>query len=193
MKRQKIEIPRDIRNTVKSRITKRVALAAALTLAVAVLIYFFGDTVFASFGSPSKEILYVILLVAIPLSFGIPFSFIDRTWCGEVTRVDIRTESASGGALRNGARIYTKHFVDLEIKRNDGKIIDRTVYEGTAATGRKFSAYQVGDRVVHVYGTKHIQVIHDNVSRPTVCVVCGTENPTDEKVCGSCGHTLHII
>ncbi len=193
MKNSKIKIPRDIRDTVKSSITKRVILAAFVALLVGVMIYVFGDAVFGSFGSPSKEIVYICLLVAVPLSFGIPFKLIDRTWTGEVTRVDIRTESATGGALRNGSRIYTKHFVDIEIKLDNGKIIDRTVYEGTAATDRKFNAYQVGDRVAHVYGTKHIQVIHDNVSRPTVCVVCGTANPPDEKICDSCGHTLHVV
>ena len=193
MRRQNIEIPRDIREKVKNAIVKRALFASVITVMVAVLIYLFGDTVFGSFGSPSKEILYAVLLLAVPLSFGIPFKLIDSTWCGEITRVDIRTENAARGALKNGAGIYTKHFVDIEIRLDNGKIIDRTVYEGAVPTGRKFGMYEVGDRVVHVYGTKYIQVVHDNMSRPTVCVVCGTENPPSEKQCGKCGHTLHII
>ena len=193
MKRQEIKIPRDIRETVKRKIYKRVFWTLVLTIAVGIALYLFGDTVFASFGSPSKEILYTILIVAVPLSFGIPIKLIDRTWTGLITRVDVRTENAVGGALRNGSRIYTKHFVDVEIKLDSGKIIDRTVYEGAVPTGRKFSTYEVGDRVLHVYGTKHIQVVHNNVSRPTICVVCGTENPPEEKECGKCGHTIRIV
>ena len=193
MKRGKIKLPRDIKSTVSSKIYKRLGLALATEALVCILIYLFGDTVFASLGSPSKEILYAILIVAVPLSFGIPIKLIDRTWTGEITRVDVRTENAVGGALRNGSRIYTKHFVDVEIKLDSGKIIDRTVYEGAVPTGRKFSTYEVGDRVLHVYGTKHIQVVHNNVSRPTICVVCGTENPPEEKECGKCGHTIRIV
>ncbi len=193
MRKEKIKIPRDIKETVEKRIYKKIVLSVLLMILLAVFLLLFGETVFASFKSPGKEIIYVILFVAIPLSFGIPFSLIDRSWTGEITRVDVRNEIAVRGVVKNGAGIYTKYFADIEIKLDNGKIIDLTVYVGAVVSDRNFNTFKVGDRVLHIYGTKHIQVVHENESRPTVCVVCGTANPPGEKRCDSCGHTLNII
>ena len=192
MRKDKIRVPRDIKELTDRRIYKKVVLSIAFMVIVGVLLFLFGETVFGSFGSPSREILYAVLILAIPLSFGIPFSLIDRTWCGEITRVDIRTENTKSTVVGVGG-IYTKYFVDIEIKLDSGKLIDRTVYEGRVPAGRQFNMYQIGDRVVHIYGTKYIQVVHKSESRPTVCVVCGTSNPPGERQCDSCGHTLQII
>lgn len=192
MRKEKIRVPRDIKELTDKRIYKKVIFSVALMATLGVLLFLFGDTVFRSFGSPSREMLYAVLILAIPLSFGIPFSLIDSTWCGEITRVDIRTENTKSTVVGVGG-IYTKYFVDIEIKLDSGKLIDRTVFEGRVPTGRQFNMYQIGDRVVHIYGTKYIQVVHENESRPTVCVVCGTANPTENRKCDSCAHTLHIL
>ena len=193
MRRKKIQPPRDIKDLVHKNIAKRIIKSVLVMATLGVIFCFLGEEMFASVPSPSTEMIYVLSIAIVPICFGIPHKLIDRSWTGEITRVDVRSENAVRGGLilSNYIAGYTKHSVDVEIKLDNGKIIDRTVYEGVVPMGRNM--YEVGDRVVHVYGTKYIQVVHDNLSRPTICVVCGTENPPAEKACGKCGHTVHII
>ena len=192
MSRKKIQPPRDIKDLVHKNIAKRIIKSVLVMATLGVIFCFLGEEMFASVPSPSKEMIYVLAIAIVPICFGIPHKLIDRSWTGEITRVDVRSEYASRGALKNGAGIYTKYFADIEIKLDNGKIIDRTVYVGVIASDRNFNTFKVGDRVVHLYGTDHVQVIHENLSRPTVCVVCGTANPPEETHCDTCGHTLHI-
>ena len=190
---EKIKIPADIRDYKLKKQMRHLIPCAILLLAVAVFIALWGDMLFGGFGAGNQATVYVALLI-IPFAVtGVPLCFFGRTWIGTVGRVDreLSTDFANK-AVGTYSGMYTKESVVLWIRLDSGKVITRTVHEANANRQQKFDTYKAGDRVIHLAGTKYLQILPTPASQEIICVICGTENPVDNKKCDLCGHTLRL-
>ena len=141
-----------------------------------------------------KMLIYVALVVLPVFIFKIHKLITDRTWKGEVIGINVNmglVRSVNGRGVRDGS------YLILQIKREDGKIVEHLVSVFSYLNGMKSSCakaefaeddYAVGDKVYHYYGLSHLLVVHSNNSRE--CVICGANNPHENDRCFYCGHSI---
>lgn len=185
----KVEIPADIAAMVRYRNRKRiVAFFIELCAVIAVLIY--GWTI------PNLEIknyvAFGIIFLILPFVLtGVPFCLLDKSCCGEIVDIEIKTEvRIEKGTPKMGRPIY-KNIVYAKIKLESGKVVRKKVYEELADTkGSRLETLLVGDVVVYVSGMIAVQRISDDERKDNFCVVCGALRPSKEEKCYNCGHTL---
>ena len=193
MANEEIKLPRDIKVYVLKRVIKRVFLAVLVQIALASIFWFFGDQIFGSFSQSNRIILYTALLFAVPFAFGVPFKLIDRTWIGEIEKVSVSTKLDWHGVKPTYESMYVKVYVDLCVRLENGKTLERRILADDIIGRQNFDVYENGDKIVHIYGTDHVQIITKKVTEPRICIICGTSNPQNERTCTTCGHTLNII
>lgn len=190
---EKIRVPADIREYKNKKAARRLIPFAVLLVAVALFIFLWGDMLFGGFGAGNQATIYVLLFLIPFAATGLPVALMGRTWIGTVVNVDreLSTAFRSKSPGKTGD-MYTKESVVLYIRLDSGKVINRTVHECDANRSQKFEQYREGDRVLHLAGTKYLQVLPTAASQEIICVICGTENPVANKKCDLCGHTLRL-
>lgn len=187
----KITVPADIKKYVTKNTVKKITHWLLLTMFIGLLIAWFGERCFSRLNIGFKYTIYAALLVW-PFFISKTYKLFDRSWCGEI--VDINSEYSTDSELSfkpTRENRFLKETVYFSLKTADGKIVRKKALESRANPHNISKYYKIGNRVLHIYGTNYIQVKSENAEK-TICVVCGTAAPADNKQCPTCGHTLNI-
>lgn len=193
----KLKLPHDIKVHIAKKLFPRILLFTTLIIATVFVERVFHSTLVAHYAG-AGGLYYVIIIPNIMLLSGVPKEFIDKSWRGEIVGVYVKKHldntqyiPASCESMRD------RYSIHLKLKLDDGNI--KTVeachdYEkfDENLKGVRYT-YKVGMRVLHVYGTKCIQILPNDDSEWINCVICADNNPIERDKCQSCGHTLHII
>lgn len=187
---KKIIVPKSVRKTVVFAFIKRFILL----LLYLVIAYVFIDYVLASMYADANMgnlsfTVFVFLVIPFVLS-GIPVKFFDRDWYGEIISVDLKNAEPKDIDNHSKAAISQTAL----IKAANGKLYKRKIFdEGALFYNDRENVYNVGDKVIHVYGTDYLMPIRTiEKNKPTVCVVCGNKSPLEKSVCRCCGCSLEI-
>ena len=186
----KVEIPADIAAIVRQRKRKKiVTFAVWLSISVAVLIYAWTIPQLAF----KNYIAFGIVFLILPFVFtGVPFVLRDKSCCGEIVELSVKTETV----FDKSARVRSSGFVNVvyaRIQLEDGKTVRKIAYkEWVNAKQKKLDVLQVGDVVVYISGMHFVQRISDDERKDNFCVVCGALRPSKEEKCYNCGHTLNF-
>ena len=198
MKTLKPILPDDIQKEVTRYVLKRALPFAIVEIFMIVFILLYGNESFKMVDVTVRMLIYVALIVLPVFIFKIHKLITDRTWKGEV--IDIKVEA---GYSSTGKHLFKANYLILTIKREDGKIIERTinsfyvaerrptfVKSGLSAGKAEYAEddYAIGNKVYHYYGLPHLLVVHSNDSRE--CVICGANNPSKNDRCFYCGHSI---
>ena len=137
--------------------------------------------------------IFAALMIAPAFPLEIPFLVFDKTWAGEIISKseDTYVGPDDNKQVRVG-RLAVKKIQKLKIRLDNGKEIEHTVYDNRARHAYRDNTYNVGDRVIHVGGTRYIQAVAIGDSDTLICVICGTESRADMPTCQVCGKSLKI-
>ncbi len=194
-KKTQIIIPKDVRAHVNKRIAKRIVKAAALfAFTVFALVWYVNDfwTSIRYWTVP----VYAGILIGVYFLSKIGDVLRDRTWCGVIKTVDVKTTlRVVGGRSR-----YWVNTVHITVETEDGKTKKCVAFEGRADDSRDGVAlsfylknYAPGVEIVHIRGAEYYQIDPDNNPDTMNCVVCGYDNSEGVEICETCGHTLRLI
>lgn len=187
----RIKVPADIKKYVTKNVVKRITQWLLLTLFIGLLIVLFGERCFSRLNVELKYTIYAALLIW-PFFISKIYKLFDSSWYGEIEKIEIKYTTDSERSFKPSLEtLYTKETVIFYIKTSGGKSVRKKVIENRSNPDNSSKYYKVGDKVLHIYGTDHIQIKNENTER-VICVVCGTAEPADKKQCTTCGHTLNI-
>lgn len=211
MNKTQLIIPKDVQNHVNGRIARRVLKAAAL-LAAEIFVFVWYAQDFWSSIRYWTVLVYAAILVATYFMSGLHAVIRDKTWCGVIEDVKVKTTIAVRGNVskRSIATVGRYNFGDqgrctintvyATVRREDGTIVECVAFEGNAddtGDGSAMSFYlknfRPGDRIIHIRGAKYYQIDPDEDRTAINCVVCGDNNPKENEKCHACGHTLRLI
>ena len=191
-------IPRGVKRFVLKRRLKRIIpfllLAVSLILVVAYVPFV------KELSELNRGIILVVGVILICAITGVPFKLIDRSWEGEVIKIQVKARRDEGmgeypysGRAVIDARLFTEKKVNavlyLTLKTPNGKI--DTVRVGALSNDEerdRDGGYKTGDRVLHVGGTDYTVVL--NCDERVRCCVCGMTSDIHNDVCPGCGHSL---
>ena len=188
-----MNLPSDIRDYIKSNISSKI-IKWLLTTAAIVILLCVTNSSFDVANEKVKSVIYTILLIAPIFIFKLPSLFFDRSWSGVIKRLftDDELHLESRAFLRtqgwNSRDIVVYAEVQLDNKE-ETQIVElyRGKYDNQSAS--LLSIYEVGNKVIHIKGTKYNQIISE---KNITCVVCGSTNKRNNRVCSECGHTLNL-
>ncbi len=187
----KVELPADIEELVRRRRRKRIVRCAVwFCVTVAILIYSWFTM---SNLVPKNYFIFGIVFLILPFVFtGVPFVLRDKSCCGEIVELSVKTETI----FDKSARVRSAGFVNVvyaRIQLEDGKIVRKIAYkEWVHAKQKRLDVLQIGDVVVYISGMHFVQRISDDERKDNFCVVCGALRPSKEEKCCNCGHTLNF-
>lgn len=185
------KLPDNFKNFVRRQLLKRVIPCAVLFCGLAVILAFFGKDLFPTDSTVARYSFYLIVLLIPFVVTGVPFKLIDRSYCGTVEKVTIKTTTDNSETQKlNIVYLYVKNTVYLSIRLKNGKRIRKKVYEGKAKHQQHLDTYQTGDLVFHLYGSPHTIVIPDKKSKQIQCPICGDWNEHADDSCRHCGGVL---
>ena len=198
MKTLKPILPDDIQREVTRYVLKRALPFAIVEIFMRVFILRYGNESFKMVDVSVRMLIYVALIVLPVFIFKIHKLITDRSWKGEIIGINVEA-----GYDSTQKALFHVNYLILTIKREDGKIIERTVNtfcvraalptnvkSGHSSGKSEFAEddYAVGDKVYHYYGLPRLLVVRSNDSRE--CVICGANNPSQNDRCFYCGHSI---
>lgn len=187
-----MNIPFDIKQYVRKSIIKQLIKWLVATVIMVVLLIL-TDNSFSVAGMGAKIFIYATLILVPFFVFKIHLLIVDRSWQGIITSVytDDGISNRNKAFPTYEAAMRTIAIMGV-VTLPDGDTRTVALYAGRLdnSVANLLNKYEVGNRVVHIRGTKNYQVITDvSIS----CVVCGHINQRSYRTCSECGHTLKII
>lgn len=187
-------VPRDIRQYVRNRILRRVIPCVVLVAVLVSLLVIFDAEFFGAADKKFRlqaQVLSYSLAVVIPMLItGVPLKLIDSSWEGKVIKVHAYTTIESNAPLKQSRNdLFLQLNVKLTVRTPEGKTIRRKAAHSRASNKTIVHHYQVGDYVMHLYGTDHTVVLSRDAATPVSCVICGRRNPGKVGRC-ECGYSL---
>lgn len=187
---KKIAVPKSLRKLALIRILKRLPVFLMVMWMVDCVAEYISLSIYYSAGNNMGNLSTVwMFLYALPfLISGIPLKLIDHDWYGEIISLDITNNEKINDAQK--AAITQTALIKLP----NGKLKSHKIYdEGELFYANRERVYDVGDKVIHVYGTEYLMPIRTlKKDHPIVCVVCGFKSPYETKTCSQCGNSLEI-
>ena len=188
-----MNLPTDIKSYVKSYIGSIITKWLVTTAGIIILLCVTNSS-FDVANEKVKSFIYTALLIAPIFIFKIPKLFFDRSWSGVIKRLftddELHLESRAFLTTQgwNSRDIVVYAEVQLDNKE-ETQIVElyRGKYDNQSAS--LLSIYEVGNKVIHIKGTKSNQIISE---KKITCVVCGGVNKKSSHVCSECGHTLDL-
>ena len=191
MRADELRVPRDVAAHVNKRRILRVLAFCIIEMALLLVALFYGADIFDGKHPELAYVLYAAVMIAPIFWFDIPFWLFDKSWAGEILTMEEETYNAIDGRARSIGWHINK-IQKFTIKLDSGKIKNYTVYDGRSRHAFRKTTYNVGDRVIHVGGTKYLQAVAVSDDDTLICVSCGAESRADSTRCGVCGKTLKI-
>ncbi len=184
------KLPKDLKAYIRRSVLKRVILCCLLLIAFGVMLFFLGERIFNMENEQVRILCYIVVML-IPLAVtGVPKKLIDRTYCGEVIDVRVkRTVDNESYVKPTIEHMYFKNTVYLDVRLDDGREITVKAFEGRDDDLNPYF-YHKGDRVFHLYGSKHTIILPSENANAVRCAVCGIKTFISEGKCADCGHTL---
>ncbi len=179
-----------------------VAKCLILTFAVALIIFLINLRAESLSFAKIPPFISAILLIA-PFFITKTYKLFDASYIGTVQKHELSYYTQYD---RNGYTKYnftSKTYIEkltLHIKTPNGVYKKVNAYEHTIGKSHDVSKlsnkpiiehYKDGDIVIHIAGTKYLQVIEKEQPH-TVCTICGSLENSDNEKCSSCNHTLKI-
>ena len=188
-----MNLPSDIKQYINSNISSRLTKWFLTTAAIVILLCLTNSS-FDVANEKVKSFIYTALVILPVFIFRLPKLFLDRSWKGIIIRIFTNDELhlESRAFLRtqgwNSRDIVVYAEVQLDNKQ-ETQIVElyRGKYDNQSAS--LISIYEVGNKIIHIKGTKYNQVISE---KKVSCVVCGHINRRNSYVCSECGHTLDL-
>ncbi|MBE6577344.1 MAG: hypothetical protein E7653_04325 [Ruminococcaceae bacterium] len=199
MYKNKFKMPDDLNRYSKKWAAKRVIPCLLIFFALLALIYLFGDVIVTTKAVGFRVLVYLLLISAPFIIFGVPHKLIDKTYFADVIKVWVETtyvqdrnrvKQSTGyyGGGASGSQTY--NTVYMIIKRDDGKEKLVEAYKCRANKHQNLDKFKVGDKIFHLYGTKHFIKLPSDGEQTVQCPVCNTTNNIEHRKCRDCGHTL---
>lgn len=185
--RKEHEIPFD-NNDVAAAIARKFYIKLFLFFLCAavssVFFLFYGIDYFSKyFGAGSAWGLFVFFLIIPFFALGLYRIIFDKSWEGEVERVDSQTMSDISDAVnRVGYKIQLKIVFIVSIKLNNGDYTEK-IFKCQRAPCYK------GDIVKHFRGTSYLHIISKE-NDTVICIMCGSMNKLESLDCVFCGYSL---
>jgi len=185
------KIPNDLKNFVRNHVVKRVVACIVMFALLAVFLFLCMEIIFPA-SLVSIKALFAITVLSLPFIItGVPFKLFDKTYFGTVERVTVETTVDSDARSKpTRETLYVKNTVYLSIRTSDGKVIDKKVYSAQAKGDQNCDMYKKGDRIFHLYGSKHTVILPTKADTHVKCAVCGASNKVTNEKCRNCEHTL---
>lgn len=174
----------------RKTVIQKLAPCVLLLIVFGLVLYFWGERIFEILPPIARIAAYIITML---LPFAItrfPFCLFDRTFAGTITGVRVKNE-------------YTMEKKELFSRSYTSRILIQAAYltiEEPSGETREVKvmlnnndlaeAFKPGDKVFHLYGTKHSVMLPELSGDHVECPVCGDDNRAALAECHSCGHTL---
>ena len=183
-----IIVPDDVKEYVQKNRIRKTILWLTFTAVIVALLGLFGERCFGRLTFAVRAIVYLVLILS-PFFTLRMYELFDKSWCGTLKKIQIKyTTDSTRGFKPTRETLYTKETIIFHVDVG-GKIIQKKVFEAASGGNALSHYYKEGDKVVHVGGTKHIQVVNND---RLICCVCGATNDAPYKKCVLCDHTLKI-
>lgn len=192
--RQRLALPNDLKRFVRKSILKRVIPCVILFVLFATVLILWGNVIFNTKSNVSWRVFYYGLTLSIPFIItGVPLKLLDKTYEGTVKAIEISTDTVIDD--KSTRMIFREHWysqntISLVIEKGQGKTVRKQVYMGRSKLGAQLDAYEVGDKVFHLYGASDIVKLPKPTDTHVKCAVCGSVNSVESEKCRVCGHTL---
>ena len=185
------KIPNDLKKFARNYVVKRVVACIVMLALLAVFLVLCMEIIFPT-SLVSIKALFAIAVLSLPLIItGVPLKLFDKTYFGTVESVAVDTTVDSDAKAKpTRETLYVKNTVYLSIRTTDGKTIDRKVYSSQASKNQSYDMYKKGDKVFHLYGSKHTIILPTKADSHVKCAVCGSSNNINDDKCRECGHTV---
>ena len=189
---KKVIVPKSVKKKVAGTIVLRfVKLLFALGISYVILDYFYEGLLEAEMGNASTV---VFLLLIVPFwACGIPAKLIDRSYYGEIINIELENIENLNKVQRYD---YNRSGVRVKalVRASDGKLYEHELFdEGEYFYGERARVYEVGDKVIHAYGTKYLAPVRSPAKQKSLtCVWCGTKSPYGTDTCRDCGCSLEF-
>ena len=121
MYESKVILPDDIQRIVRNFVLKRVIPFVSIEIIVISYILILGEESFKIVDRTPRILIYLALVILPLFIFGMS-KLIDRSWSGEIVKINVEA-----GYESSGRHLFNANYLILTIKRDDGKIIDCTV------------------------------------------------------------------
>ena len=188
----KYTLPEDIKKYEKrSKCAGAIVSAVTVTVALGVLAALIALTIGKGVAHTALlAAFYIIVVGAVLVWSKIPKRFIDRTFFGKITAVEVDSRRKSDAPEKPTLESFrTYHTVKITVEQPDGKTVRREVASLRNAAVDTIDDFKVGDEVFHLYGTE-VTVVFPKAGEKVICAVCGETNGSDDEKCRACGHTL---
>ena len=196
-------LPKDFKKYVITGICCRLLICFAALTAFIVLAAIYGDEFLFRTEQLSNNKVFVYILICGLICFvcGVPKRFFDSTFTGTVEKVSVVSgyDSEARGQRQspiNSRTVSHRAFkavntVFITVRTSKNKLLTRKVYCEGSGNGTNYDdLFKAGDKVFHLFGTKHYVNLSKSNTQKITCPVCGSQNPIENSSCGYCGHSL---
>lgn len=191
MRADAVRVPRDVSATINKKRAARIVIFCVIEIALILTAVFYGNDI----GGNHPGFSYAIFggLTVLPVFLlKMPFWLFDKTFSGEILSINEEIYNEFEKGMSKSMRMQVNKKQQFKIKLDNGKIMHYTVYDDQARHAFRKTTYNVGDRIIHVAGTKYLQAVAVNDEDTLICVVCGAESRATTLECPVCGKTLKI-
>lgn len=199
---KKIAIPSDIKSYSQANTIKLIAKWLGFTLLISIVIFFINVRA-DQLKYKSIPVYITVFLLILPFFITKAYKLFDKSWVGTIEKIEPNYHIEYDGSGYTKWNFSNKTFTEklvLYIRTTNGKIKVYNAHEHSIAQSHEQTShkpseimehYQVGDTVIHIKGTRFLQVVEKEQSQ-NVCVVCGNLENSENENCSRCGHTLKI-
>lgn len=190
-----LRVPVDVAEHVNKKRIGTILTFAAIEIFLLVLAIVYWEDIFGGDFPAASYTIFVALMIVPVYLFNIKFWIFDKSWSGEIVeKSEKEYTSFDKGSVRNSStRLQTNKEQKLKIKLDTGKTIEYTIYDNKMRHAFRKTTYNVGDKVIHVGGTRYLQAVATNDADTLICVICGAESRATTPKCPVCDKTLKII
>ncbi len=198
--KKKLLLPADLKSYASKMFLKRLISFVVIEALFAVVLIFFGKSIFGIIESRAAVIACYVITLLVPFFItGFPLKLImDSTIYGVVESIDV--VAAMAAVEYSPDEMVACDNLVLHIGNYDGKKIKRTVKRSSSGIhiahremqrdDHLHARYEVGDTVFHLYGTKKFIKIGDKTRNTIDCIVCECANDDTSDNCRKCGYSL---
>lgn len=192
MKNNRVRVPRDVDALIKKKRALRISACCIIELILLFVAVKYREGIFGGTHPGLSYVFFAVLLILPVYFLKIPFWLFDKTWAGEIVSKEEETYNAFEKGYARSMRWQTNKLQRLNVKLDTGRIIEYVIYDNIARHAFRKTTYNVGDRVIHVGGTRYLQAAPINDEDTLICVICGAESRATASECPVCGKTLKI-
>lgn len=205
MRKMNFELPKDLRMYVIKKICVRLLACLVLLSSFILIAVNYGEMLFSRYELlyNNKEFFCIAVCLLICYICGVPLKLLDFTFWGTVEKVTVISgytgkamgtrQSVLNSRTASGRGFKAINTVVLTIRTENGKTLSRQVYSEDIGNQTNYDdIFKNGDKVFHLFGSKHYVKLPKDKEQKVVCPVCGSQNLQVNAFCENCKHSLII-